>query len=661
MSFAYGSGTEADPYQVWTPADLDNVRNYLNSYFIQMANINLSEYSNWVPIGTSSAPFTGQYDGNEKIISNLKINSNASSQTFVGLFGYIKSATAIIQRLTITNAQIVVVCPSSSVGIIVGRHETGNILNCKVNGDIDVTGSSNWNYIGGIAGQSDGSIKKSKATVNIHNSGTATGAYACGGISGFDGVIEECSASGFISIAASSTVIVGGLVGYFLSANSKAKNCYSFVNCTADRTGQYFGKCGGFIGQSQNPSITLENCYSVGTVTVDGGSDVGGFIGVYFSGTLISCYYNASTTGRTDTKGSSEYKTTTEMKDIDTYAGWDFEKIWAIHPDYNDGYPYFIWEWSPAIEPPIILDTVPAYSPQSIVNLVFQAGDSAEYPMGKFYVDRMQYSVNTESMRIDARNSIGKYLKDQTFDERNSYEVTKVSDMLEAILSGAGLSDYYVQPNNTYLGMEFAPNKEMLGGIEEVVQYIENWQIREEVSGRVVIADKTSSEFTQPSRYTFQRDRDIFSRDVSADDRSVYARVCVHTADFSVKVYRPVNTNLGWNAPANKTLYQTVPDGTTSYEAAGIAVKLAESMANSGAIETFVCAFRPQIIPGDEAEILEEDESATMLGIITQVKHSFGTGGFFTEIVVDSGGRIGKPRLKEIIGTLAPPPASKRL
>lgn len=312
-------------------------------------------------------------------------------------------------------------------------------------------------------------------------------------------------------------------------------------------------------------------------------------------------------------------------------------------------------------EPPVTIDTVPAYSPQSIVNLVFQAGDSAEYPMGKFYVDRMQYSVNTESMRIDARNSIGKHLKDQTFDERNSYEVTKVSDMLEAILSGAGLSDYYVQPNNTLLGMEFAPNKDMLEGIEEVVQYIENWQIREEVSGRVVIADKTSSEFTQPSRYTFRRDRDIFSRDVSADDRSVYARVCVHTSDFSVKVYRPVNTNLGWNAPANKTLYQTVPDGTTSYEAAGIAVKLAESMANSGAIETFVCAFRPQIIPGDEAEILEEDESATMLGIITQVKHSFGTGGFFTEIVVDSGGRIGKPRLKEIIGTLAPPPASKRL
>ncbi len=317
-------------------------------------------------------------------------------------------------------------------------------------------------------------------------------------------------------------------------------------------------------------------------------------------------------------------------------------------------------EWAEP-EPPVIIDTVPAYSPQSIVNLVFQAGDSAEYPMGKFYVDRMQYSVNTESMRIDARNSIGKYLKDQTFDERNSYEVTKVSDMLEAILSGAGLSDYYVQPNNTLLGMEFAPNKEMLEGIEEVVQYIENWQIREEVSGRVVIADKTSSEFTQPSRYTFRRDRDIFSRDVSSDDRSVYARVCVHTSDFSVKVYRPVNTNLGWNAPANKTLYQTVPDGTTSYEAAGIAVKLAESMANSGAIETFVCAFRPQIIPGDEAEILEEDESATMLGIITQVKHSFGTGGFFTEIVVDSGGRIGKPRLKEIIGTLAPPPASKRL
>ena len=613
MSFAYGSGTEADPYQVWTPADLDNVRNFLSAYFIQMADLDMSDWGTWVPIGN----FGGTYNGNKKVIKDLTGTT--------GLFG------------------------SNSFGKIYDL------------GLLRVTMKASSGYVGAFVSYSGGYCQISRCFVKEgYIEGTS---QTIGGLVGYatgQTIIEDCYFIGEVK----GQYNVGGIAGYSRNSGVTIRRCC--VNCTVSAPS---GSAGLIAGYHRAGSIS--ECFVLGSSTLvsNGGTSYYGRIfgqtrgagkDNYAAETIPEPFQGAWTDKTTSGKDGADI-TVLQLEAAETYvnAGWDFENIWAIHPGYNDGYPYFLWEWSP--EPPIIIDTVPAYSPQSIVNLVFQAGDSAEYPMGKFYVDRMQYSVNTESMRIDARNSIGKYLKDQTFDERNSYEVIKVSDMLEAILSGAGLSDYYVQPNNTYLGMEFAPNKDMLGGIEEVVQYIENWQIREEVSGRVVIADKTSSEFTQPSRYTFRRDRDIFSRDVSADDRSVYARVCVHTADFSVKVYRPVNTNLGWNAPANKTLYQTVPDGTTSYEAAGIAVKLAESMANSGAIETFVCAFRPQIIPGDEAEILEEDESATMLGIITQVKHSFGTGGFFTEIVVDSGGRIGKPRLKEIIGSLAPPPASKRL
>jgi hypothetical protein len=280
--------------------------------------------------------------------------------------------------------------------------------------------------------------------------------------------------------------------------------------------------------------------------------------------------------------------------------------------------------------------------------------------MGIFYADKAVYKVGNAGTKIDGRNSIGKYLKDQSFDERCKYPSQAVSTMLEAMLAGAGLTKYYVQPSTVQIGMDFAPNKNILDGIEEILQYLPGWQMREEVDGTIVVGDRTDSHFAQPSRYTFQRDRDIFSREVVTDDRAIYGRVCVHTEDFTVRVYRPVTSDLGWTPPAQKTLYQQVPEGTTSMEAAVIANNLAASMANSGKVETFVCAFRPQIIPGDEAEILEADKSKTMLGVITQVKHSFGVQGFFTEIVVDSGGRVGKPRFKDIVSAFTPPPASKK-
>mgnify|MGYP000544377609 CR=1 FL=1 len=34
-------------------------------------------------------------------------------------------------------------------------------------------------------------------------------------------------------------------------------------------------------------------------------------------------------------------KTTAELKNKDTYEGFDFEKKWSISPDLNDGYPYY--------------------------------------------------------------------------------------------------------------------------------------------------------------------------------------------------------------------------------------------------------------------------------------------------------------------------------
>lgn len=52
MPFAGGEGTEASPYVIETAAQLDSVREHLSAHFILMADIDLSAYESWAPIGT---------------------------------------------------------------------------------------------------------------------------------------------------------------------------------------------------------------------------------------------------------------------------------------------------------------------------------------------------------------------------------------------------------------------------------------------------------------------------------------------------------------------------------------------------------------------------------------------------------------------------------
>jgi len=105
--FGGGAGTEGNPYQISTAEHLaalaTNVNagtTYANTYFKLMNDINLSSYlsesgagynggSFWLPIGNGTNHFYGHFDGDGKVISNLKINR--ASTDYIGLFGSIHS------------------------------------------------------------------------------------------------------------------------------------------------------------------------------------------------------------------------------------------------------------------------------------------------------------------------------------------------------------------------------------------------------------------------------------------------------------------------------------------------------------------------------------------------------------------------------------------
>ena len=208
-----------------------------------------------------------------------------------------------------------------------------------------------------------------------------------------------------------------------------------------------------------------------------------------------------------------------------------------------------------------------------------------------------------------------------------------------------------VQNTSLSAGYMFDPNMSFLDGVMEVLKAFDNWQIKELVDGTVVIGASTFAGFASNSSYVFQRDKDIFSRNIVRDDQEAYRRVCVHNRDFSIKVYRNVQTYTGWNLQANKTLYINVPEGTSLTDAESYANQIADSLQYVGKIESFTGPFRPQLLLGDEAVIVNS-EGSTSLGLITEITHRFGKDGFYTDFTVDSGGKIGKGRLSDYIGRI---------
>ena len=131
------------------------------------------------------------------------------------------------------------------------------------------------------------------------------------------------------------------------------------------------------------------------------------------------------------------------------------------------------------------------------------------------------------------------------------------------------------------------------------------------------------------------------------DDQSSYRKVCVHDSEWTIEVYEDVQSYSGWNLQSNKTLFVQVADGTSLANATAIAENLASRLESVGKVETFTGPFRPHLLVGDGATIIDGD--STQLGLITEITHNFGKNGFSTSFTVDSGGSLGRGRLSDYI------------
>lgn len=393
--FAGGSGTENDPYLVETAGQLDMVRQHLDKYFKQTADIDLIGYGDgtgWEPIGYSIDPrklsdeqkkdlrtgrlgkgFSGVFDGNGYKITSLTINRPHG--TFVGLFGRIQE-DGKVKNLTLDEINVK---GNSYTGGLVGRHE-GYLVGSRVFGTV-----SGGSFAGGIAGvvRRPGKLINSEAEVELKG-----GSYL-GGLTGTNsGLIQISNAKGYIRDGSS---ILGGLVGMnngdivesYADVNIEGENIIGglsgasrgiVLRCYAKGYVVGKAKIGGLIGINMGKSA-IQDSYAMGNVM--GKESLGGLVGEN-GGRIVNCYAIGKVVGEEKTGGitsknetkvgenkyegeiSNSYydsekteqkdldiakpKSTKEMRRRETFTNWDFENVWWI--EEREGYPQLRWQKS---------------------------------------------------------------------------------------------------------------------------------------------------------------------------------------------------------------------------------------------------------------------------------------------------------------------------
>ena len=323
FEFAGGDGSFENPFLIETADQLNAVRKATSKHYKLIADIDLSNWGNWVPIGGTPAyganqgdinkaqygsrVFTGSFDGNGHVISGMTIKVDAKELYMAetgnfrsfGLFGTIRTDEASIKNLGMINYTIDVkydVLPAMfdmHVGSIAGTSFGSNLENCySAGGNINIDlGTVEKGYgseihhimVGGIIGEHTGDIYRCYNTSNITlNAKNATNSETrAGGIAGACSggcQVRECYNAGDITVGfvhgeswtysyaagiASNAYManVPGIYGYTCDATNSFYDCYNTGDITANLAS-------GIICYS-GWDVYAFRCYNAGKLTCD--------------------------------------------------------------------------------------------------------------------------------------------------------------------------------------------------------------------------------------------------------------------------------------------------------------------------------------------------------------------------------------------------------
>ena len=254
----YTVSEDGNTYEVYNAEGLKNIAELVNGGKTDIditltSDITLTEV--WTPIGTYDNPYTGTFDGGNHTITGLTV---MGSDKYAGLIGYLDTG--------------------------------GKVMNVVLE-DVKIESDNQNAYVGGVAGDSWGTIE------NCSVSGSVSGTTFAGGVVGsqWGGSITGCNSSATVK----GEVFVGGIAGE-TNSGASLTGCYATRDVTVENGGTNNSHAGGVVGY--NGGGTLTACYATGSVTGSGSGTiyVGGVTGSNNLGTLTACYHATGTVSGPD-------------------------------------------------------------------------------------------------------------------------------------------------------------------------------------------------------------------------------------------------------------------------------------------------------------------------------------------------------------------------
>ncbi len=304
-SFAGGTGTSGDPYQISTAAQLaylakqvNNSTSYADTYFKLTANLDLSDHY-WQPIGrsdgTTGVPsgtkyFSGIFDGQGHTINGLYINSASTSG--VGLFGYANGG--IIGNVKVESGSISLSSSIAAIGGVVG-YTNSSVLFCSSGVSISDSNASN---VGGVIGIVENTLT-SGAPVLVQyckNTGTVSASKRLGGVIGAAYCpnasgrvyVDSCENTGAVTGGSSAyKSFFGGVIGYCEAYISDSINSGT-ITASSGATGHRMGGICGILSGWGTAKAKMANCLNLGSFSnISSTSSYDGALCVPESGTSM--------------------------------------------------------------------------------------------------------------------------------------------------------------------------------------------------------------------------------------------------------------------------------------------------------------------------------------------------------------------------------------
>lgn len=371
-----GSGTEGDPYVIQSTSHLNAVRQNMSAHYLVIEDLDMAATliwnggRGWLPLGSTSQPFTGTINGNNKVISNLNIIAPLTNNA--GFMGHSQNATVSDLKL-------------HKIGVV-GNDNLGGLAGsangCSFSG-VSVDGSMfGINAIGGLIGVvSGGAGQRCSSNAVAIGSGHYISALF-GSVQG-DAQVTQCSSTG----SASGNTLIGGLAGELLQGTITDSFTHATVKGDIN--------LGGAIGRiGWGSAGHLMRCYSTGNVVVNpGGYFAGGLVGSLNNGSIQASYWDMNSSGMSSSSGTGATGLSTVQMTYPqsqyNYPSWDFSAIWRhdVSSTQNNGYPYHLWSEAPV---PDAVANLQVYAADGQIQLSWTA--SANVSQYNVYVSEDPYA-----------------------------------------------------------------------------------------------------------------------------------------------------------------------------------------------------------------------------------------------------------------------------